>query len=86
MSIIQTKDDDATLAPQDEGDSGSEENYETGIGSYNTTLRKSAVYALNNFANLYPEATFLVLKPYFDQALQLALIDPKQMEAFHTNP
>jgi hypothetical protein len=67
MSIIKSKDEDATLVPLEEGDaSDDEENYETGVGSYNTTLRKSAVYALNTFACLYPEVVFSTLKPYFD--------------------
>lgn len=53
MNIIETKDEDATLQPDEEDDE--EEDYTV---KSNVTLRVSACYSLKMFAELYPEITF----------------------------
>lgn len=52
MNIISTKDDDATLKPEDEEE---EEDYTVSNSSYNTTLRNAAAYTLKLLAELYPD-------------------------------
>ena len=87
MNIIETKDEDATLTPneKDENEDEDEENYDIRFGSQNTTLRKSAAYTLGAFSKMFPQQTFQVLQPVFDQAFQLTLVDPKKMVNFHIN-
>lgn len=82
MNIISTKDDDATLKPEDEEE---EEDYTVSNSSYNTTLRNAAAYTLKLLAELYPEQTFQHLQSVIDQAFQLTLHDPNShMKAYHS--
>ena len=63
MNVMQTKDEDATLKPEEEDEEGEDDDeYAVRFGSHNTTLRKAAAYALTSFAELFPELVFQTLQ------------------------
>ena len=59
------------LGGDNQNEEEDEENYEINEGRYNTALRKSACYALQQFSKVLQEETLKELFPVLEKALAL---------------
>jgi hypothetical protein len=78
INIIDTKDEDATLQPNELGDDDEEggaadDEFEVTNGKYSSTLRNASAFALRVCAEHFPDAVFQILKPTFEQAFTMTL-------------